>query len=195
MDIYHRKNFGTFHGRVETSSVGFPSPNPFETLFLPSNWIMSFKDQGKWNKKHFETTKCIYTLQGTKISHLGKRKILFKMPFLGGYVSSLEGIPFPFILFNVGQTPVSCATGNISWPGAGFPMTIFNHWIPATKEVSKMTFLFKGVRSLGFPAHLTGCLTKNMGFQQRSATRRLQILSEFVTYCPGGKQSKSTLTQ
>jgi len=24
-----------------------------------------------------------YTLQGTNISHLGKRKIIFKMPFLG----------------------------------------------------------------------------------------------------------------
>ena len=34
---------------------------------------------------------CGITLQGTNISHLGKRKIIFKMPFLGGYVSSLEG--------------------------------------------------------------------------------------------------------
>ena len=35
------------------------------------------------------------TLQRTNISHLGKRKIIFKMPLLdtfGGYVSSLEGI-------------------------------------------------------------------------------------------------------
>ena len=31
------------------------------------------------------------TLQGINISHLGKRKIIFKMPCLGGYVSSLEG--------------------------------------------------------------------------------------------------------
>ena len=34
------------------------------------------------------------TLQGINISHLGKRKIIFKMPFLGGYVSSLEGTIF-----------------------------------------------------------------------------------------------------
>ena len=33
-----------------------------------------------------------YTLQGINISHLGKRKIIFKMPFLEGYVSSLVGI-------------------------------------------------------------------------------------------------------
>ena len=33
----------------------------------------------------------LYTLQGINISHLGKRKIIFKMPFLGGYVSSQEG--------------------------------------------------------------------------------------------------------
>ena len=32
------------------------------------------------------------TLQGTNISHLGKRKIIFKSAFLGGYVSSQEGI-------------------------------------------------------------------------------------------------------
>ena len=36
------------------------------------------------------------TLQGINISHLekrnGKRKIIFKMPYFGGYVSSLEGI-------------------------------------------------------------------------------------------------------
>jgi len=31
------------------------------------------------------------THQGINISHLGKRKIIFKMPFLGGYVSFLEG--------------------------------------------------------------------------------------------------------
>ena len=31
------------------------------------------------------------TVQGINISHLGKRIIIFKMPFLGGYVSSLEG--------------------------------------------------------------------------------------------------------
>ena len=33
----------------------------------------------------------IYTLQGTKISHLGKRKIIFKSAIFGEYVSSLEG--------------------------------------------------------------------------------------------------------
>ena len=33
----------------------------------------------------------MYTLQGINISHLRKRKIIFKMPFLRGYVSSLEG--------------------------------------------------------------------------------------------------------
>jgi len=33
----------------------------------------------------------VVTLQGINISHLGKRKIIFKMPFLGGYVSFLEG--------------------------------------------------------------------------------------------------------
>ena len=34
------------------------------------------------------------TLQGINISHLGKKKIIFKMPFFGGYVGSLEKIPW-----------------------------------------------------------------------------------------------------
>ena len=35
-----------------------------------------------------------YTLQGINISHLGKRKIIFKYALSGGYVSSLEGIQY-----------------------------------------------------------------------------------------------------
>ena len=42
----------------------------------------------------------IYTLQEINISHLGKRKIIFKYALSGGYVNSLEGIicrDFPMI--------------------------------------------------------------------------------------------------
>ena len=42
-------------------------------------------------KKLEETGELLVTFQGINISHLGKRKIIFKMPFFGGYVSSLEG--------------------------------------------------------------------------------------------------------
>ena len=34
----------------------------------------------------------VYTLQEINISHLGKRKIIFKYALSGGYVSSQEGI-------------------------------------------------------------------------------------------------------
>jgi len=34
-----------------------------------------------------------YTLQEINISHLGKRKIIFKYAIFGGYVSFLEGKP------------------------------------------------------------------------------------------------------
>ena len=34
---------------------------------------------------------CLITLQEINISHLGKRKIIFKYAIFGGYVSSLEG--------------------------------------------------------------------------------------------------------
>ena len=44
------------------------------------------------------------TLQGTNISHLGKRKIIFKSAFLGGYVSSQEG-SFHFNMLFVLRAP------------------------------------------------------------------------------------------
>ena len=50
------------------------------------------------------------TLQGINLSHLGKRKIIFKMPFLGGYVSSLEGTLFPTILVQFWKWPRRQAT-------------------------------------------------------------------------------------
>jgi len=44
---------------------------------------------------------CISTLQGTNISHLGKRKIIFKMQFLGDMlVPRRVGGGFkPFVIF------------------------------------------------------------------------------------------------
>ena len=60
-------------------------------------WYLKFRYQS--DKGWYRTTKHVHaicllkiTLQGINISHLGKRKIIFKMPFLGGYVSFLEGI-------------------------------------------------------------------------------------------------------
>ena len=52
------------------------------------------------------------TLQGINISHLRKRKIIFKSAFLGGYVSSLEGIYYThgshlsFVLPKEGLFPI-----------------------------------------------------------------------------------------
>ena len=41
--------------------------------------------------------RCFFvTLQGTNISHLGKRKIIFKYALSGGYVNFLEGNAFEF---------------------------------------------------------------------------------------------------
>ena len=48
-----------------------------------------------------------YTLQGTNISHLGERKIIFKMPFLGGYVSFLV-VYHLSILLGVNHPPPCC---------------------------------------------------------------------------------------
>ena len=39
----------------------------------------------------------VHTLQEINISHLGKRKIIFKYALSGGYVNSLEGNPYIYI--------------------------------------------------------------------------------------------------
>ena len=46
------------------------------------------------------------TLQETNISHLGKRKLIFKHALSGGYVSSLEGNPFSRNILLVRSVPV-----------------------------------------------------------------------------------------
>ena len=54
------------------------------------------------------------TLQEINISHLGKGKIIFKMPFLGDIFCSLEGMPFESSLLchslrksSFGQSPLA----------------------------------------------------------------------------------------
>ena len=62
-------------------------PRFFGTMILLVNWLdesweLCFLEPFFWT---------YYTLQGINISHLVKRKIIFKMPFLGDMFSSLEG--------------------------------------------------------------------------------------------------------
>ena len=73
-----------------------PSPDVFGEAGWAS-WTLATWSAHEWSQKR-GSWKCWfvrYTLQGINISHLRKRKIIFKMPFFGGYVSSLEGIWFP----------------------------------------------------------------------------------------------------
>ena len=55
----------------------------FDTQESDGKIFSSFRKQKKNN-----------TLQGTNMSHLGKRKIIFKSAFFGAYVSSHEGRTF-----------------------------------------------------------------------------------------------------
>ena len=48
-------------------------------------------------------TSRIYTLQESNISHLGKRKIIFKYALSGGYVNSLEGIYIIYMFIYLDQ--------------------------------------------------------------------------------------------
>ena len=58
-----------------------------------------------------------YILQGTNISHLGKRKIIFKIALSGGYVNFLEGIHISQKSFchesHVPQNKLSLTAGGI----------------------------------------------------------------------------------
>ena len=55
------------------------------------NWVLCFCVTREKNTKKLKHWKGSLTLQGTNISHLGKRKIIFKYALSGGYVNSLEG--------------------------------------------------------------------------------------------------------
>ena len=82
-------------GRPNTYSVyiwiyehSISPPNIYRAVFLSE---IREKVMDMWymhTKNHMFN---IHTFQGINISHLGKRKIIFKMPFLRGYVSFLEG--------------------------------------------------------------------------------------------------------
>ena len=72
-----------------------PCPGSFATRPYKGPDLDRYFDRGsikKFQPSSFMDSGCLclrggsYTLQGIK-SHLGKRKIIFKMPFLGGYVN------------------------------------------------------------------------------------------------------------
>ena len=62
----------------------------------------------------------IITLQGINISHLGKRKIIFKNAILGGYVSSLDGI-YNIIWLNL-LYPTFWGDASMANPGSSLPL-------------------------------------------------------------------------
>ena len=73
---------------TKVHSSHLPSTSQF---FQQENWLPIATVKAHHNKFTFDK---LYTLQETNISHLGKRKIIFKHALSGSraYVSSLEGI-------------------------------------------------------------------------------------------------------
>ena len=69
----------------------------YNILLLSANFQVSFVGCFKQNKWDDDTC----TLQGINISHLGKRKIIFKMPFLGDMLVSWRVSVQPFGAFGV----------------------------------------------------------------------------------------------
>ena len=89
-------------GRRYTLTCGlFQDPNLIPSFNLqwsqvdPSHGLVGkhfFKrDLNIWQIIGYNNFEIQFTLQGTNISHLGKRKIIFKYALSGGYVNSLEG--------------------------------------------------------------------------------------------------------
>ena len=78
-----------FHYRPfwDTPILGNTHIDPKHPRPPPEEFGMTGPQQ-TYPKKHLLTQEV--TLQGINISHLGKRKIIFKMPFLGWYVSSRD---------------------------------------------------------------------------------------------------------
>ena len=60
-----------------------------QEFFVVKSAERNMKCKSKTNKE-VKVLLTSITLQGINISHLGKRKIIFKMDFSGGYVNSLE---------------------------------------------------------------------------------------------------------
>ena len=110
-----------------------------------------------WFKHHVKTR----TLHGTYISHLGKRKNIFKSAFYSGYVSSLEGYlhqQYPktwnFVRNFVGyKSSAPGEVGCLFWKmGAGeFSARNLEHHpiIPFSKCLGSPPFISHGVRPFG----------------------------------------------
>ena len=83
------------------SGIVFYTLAPIYMSYIP--FILCWYGSSEYNAEWFHKEQKKYkkhTLQGINISHFGKRKIIFKMPFFGGYVSSLEGILIIFWLLH-----------------------------------------------------------------------------------------------
>ena len=113
------------------------------------------------------------TLQGINISHLGKRKIIFKMQFFGGYVSSLEGI---FLLHFPSMFFVLSVNGWCFMLGSLFshkpPTVTRNHWLDKIKIL-----FFSAATAPTCP--MSNFLLSNKGIQSAHC-RLLNTLHEFV---------------
>ena len=77
--------------RNHSSRSAFLVFQPFFLAGYPTAWCLTFYWPSSGNDLFCILTMFQKKLQGINISHLGKRKIIFKSAIFGGYVSSLEG--------------------------------------------------------------------------------------------------------
>ena len=92
---FEHRNFRSADAAVSHSPLIYTSNLPYKKKHMqpPENtssvWIWSMRLTNSWNieKSAWKTPACYqsqwYTLQGTNISHLVKRKIIFKIPIFG----------------------------------------------------------------------------------------------------------------
>ena len=148
--IYKPPVFG-FHdnlfGSLLRSKIGSSS-------IFPKFWGMNISQVCTWehlgrrgwkpqHTQHIPSLPLSNTLQGINISHLRKRKIIFKMPFLGGYVSSLEGRSFQKETLSVPTIP-------------GFRCKLAVSFREATPKNLDFGLGFQSSKSLKYHGHLKG---------------------------------------
>ena len=120
----------------------------------------------RWNVGNCPQGWC--TLPEINISHLGKRKIIFKYALSGGYVNSLEGILIQLTVFFVGSLlhPPKKLTGkNLKRMVSEKTGISSSKYTPSfrstTLEASRFIVFWKSVSSTEFHSHQT--LTKSKG--------------------------------
>ena len=90
----------------------------------------------------FSPCNCIFTLQGINISHLGKRKVIFKMPFLGDMLVPWRVVHLPITIKHGWQVPITHFT------------SLLDHYYLYRLELLRRTYYVCGIYMYPTSVHI-----------------------------------------